>query len=222
MSRRPAAAEGGGTDAANGNSSRGVVLLVVALLLGIFILAKTGNGVAGTTRVRSTATTTATTKAGQAATTGPATTTRPPRQPADVKVLPANGSGVSGLGSKTGDRLKAKGYNVLAATNTTKDIPTSIVEYGADLEPEALAVAQALGLPSTAVKPFDSPPVSDTKGADVVVLIGRDLATSPSTAPATTAGSSATTATTAAGGRATTSTTTPPKVNTTRRGRASA
>lgn len=103
-------------------------------------------------------------------------------------MLPVNGSGIAGAGGKTGDKLRAAGYtNTLAAVNATSASPvaTSIVEYAVGAAADAQAVATVLGLPATTVKALDSPPVSDTRGAEVVVLIGGDLASSPGTAATT-------------------------------------
>ncbi|MGI9032959.1 MAG: LytR C-terminal domain-containing protein [Acidimicrobiales bacterium] len=179
MSRRPAGPRAGSANPAGANS-RGLVLLAVALLLGIVILNKTQADGASSTQVQTSTPRTNTTKPGRTTTTVPTATTKPARPPAQVKVLPANGSGVAGLGVKVGTRLKAANYNVLAAVNTTsgKSITTSSVEYAADFQPEAQALAQTLGLPASAAKPSEaSPPISDTKGADIVVLIGPDLNT---------------------------------------------
>jgi len=159
---------------------RGIILLVVALVLGIFILAKTQHGGAAPTSVSSKPKTTTTTPT-KGATTSTPPSTRAPRQPAAIKVLAANGSGVAGLGGRTGDRLTAAGYNSLAPTNATADVPTTAVEFTPGFDLESLFVAQALGLPATSVKPLAPDiPVEDTKGADIVVLVGPDLgATAP-------------------------------------------
>ena len=210
MSRRPPGARGRPADPSGGNSTRGVALLAVAVIIGLLILNRTDEGVStGDVNIETptTESETATTEP------SPPTTVRPLRAPADVKVLAANGSNVSGLGRRTADALKAKGYtNTLAPTDTTRDVPATSVEFNADFEPEARAVAEALGLPPTVVKALDSPPVADTRGADVVVLIGPDLpgatsATAGGGSPATTAAASGTgtgaggaTATTRAGG----------------------
>jgi hypothetical protein len=184
------------SDSLVGNSARGIILLVVVLVLGIFILNKSQSGGTAPTSV-SAGTRTTTTKAAKgkgATTTTPST--RAIRQPAAIKVLPANGSGVSGLGSKVGDRLTAAGYNSLAPANATGQITASIVEFAPGFDLESLFVAQALGLPATSVKPLAADiPVTDTKGADIVVLVGPDLNTSATST--TVAGTSATTPTTA-------------------------
>ena len=186
MSRRPGG-PGVGGDAA-GNGARGLVLLAVALLLAVFVLNQTDPG-GSSTGSDETSGSPATTLARPSNTTlVPTTLPRAAKAPAEVKVLPANGSGVSGLGGRVADRLKAKGYtNTLAAVNTTRDITASAVEYAKDFEPEARAVAEALGLSPTVVKPLDSPPVPETRDANVIVLIGPDLNTTATTAGSTTA-----------------------------------
>ncbi len=206
MSRRPSGAGGRPADPSVGNSTRGIVLLAVAVLLGILILNRTDEGVStGNVRLD-----TPTTDAESPTTLpSPPTTLRPLRAPADVKVLAANGSNVTGAGRRTADRLKQAGYtNTLAPTDTTREVPATSVEYAADFEPEARAVAEALGLPATVVKALDSPPVADTRGADVVVLIGPDLAGATTTtgggSPAATGGATGTGGAGATGGGGTT------------------
>lgn len=186
--RRPGGPSGAG-DTGAGTGARGVLLLVVALVLGIFVLNQTdpGSSSSGSDEVSGSTDTTLDETTGS--TLVPTTLPRPLRGAAEVKVLPANGSGVAGLGGRVAERLKAKGYtNTLAAVNTSREIAASAVEHSPEFEPEARAVAEALGLPPTVVRPLDAPPVPETRGADVVVLIGPDLNT--------TAGAGATTTTT--------------------------
>ncbi len=182
---------GGGRDGGTDPSVRGVILLVVALILGVFILNKTQGDSA--TPVSSSPHTT-TTKATKGATTSTPPSTRAVRQPAAIKVLAANGSGVAGLGSKTGDKLTAAGYNSLAPANTTTDVSASAVEFTPGFDLESLFVAQALGLPATSAKPLAADvPVADTKGADIVVLVGPDLDPSAATPTTPTTASTVTT-----------------------------
>jgi hypothetical protein len=106
----------------------------------------------------------------------PSTTARPPRPADQVKVLPANGTGTSGLGGRTGTFLSNNGYNALAPEDATRNLDNSQVLYRADFESEARAVAQLLGLPASSVKVLDdNAPVADTRGADIVVIAGADL-----------------------------------------------
>jgi hypothetical protein len=164
-------------------------LLLVAFIIGVAILRSTDpDGSSSGAAARSETTTT---KASRSSTTAlPVTTTPLPARPAaEVKVLPVNSSGIAGIGGKTGDQLRAAGYaNTLAAVNSTSESPasSSTIEYAAGAEADALAIAKLLGLQPTAVKPLDAPPVDDTRGAEVVVLIGGDIAAALNASAATT------------------------------------
>jgi hypothetical protein len=123
------------------------------------------------------ATTTTTTEAPPATTTTTAPTAPTLRAPADVKVLPANGTSVNRFGARVGDRLKMSGFNVLSAVDTTtKGIATSAVYSTPGYEAEAVDVASKLGLPATAVQ-AGAPPVraDEIRGANVIVVGGADL-----------------------------------------------
>ncbi len=182
-----------------GSGGRGVLLLAIAVVLGIVILQATDNSGGGTTDVTSGTEVEEEDSGATSTTASPATTTRALRLPAEVKVLPANGTQLSGLGSRVGDTLKANGYlNTLSATDaTTNSVDTTIVQYTTDFGPEAQVVAAILGLPASVVKPLDNPPVRDTRGADVIVVAGRDLERLSSTA--TSGGATASTTTTTIG-----------------------
>ena len=63
---------------------------------------------------------------------------------------------------------------------------TSSVYYAANKRPDADAIAASLGIPDSSVLPVSAAtPVANTTGADVVLVIGSDLAakTPPSTVP---------------------------------------
>lgn len=201
---RYAAADGSFGRSAGAAMGRGVALLAVALLIGVLLLNKTderppGSDVAagpgpaagsddGNGGGRSATTTTST------------TTTVPARQPKDVKVIVANGSAVNKAGARASDALKPGGYNVLAPTNVAGQVAQSAVYYTQTFEREAAAVAAALGMPASVVKPVPTPAPFDAKTANVLVLLGTDHASRFAAA----AGS---TTTTAAGGTAATTTT---------------
>jgi LytR cell envelope-related transcriptional attenuator len=169
--------------------------LAIAVLLGVFVLNQTDPGSSASQSTEDVDELTSTTEVSdEPSTLVPTTAARAVRPAAEVKVLPANGSGVAGLGGRIADRLKGRGYtNTLAATNTTREISSSSVEFNGDFEPEARAVAEALGLSATVVKALDSPPVADTRGADVVVLIGPDLSAAGGTTTTTGRGTTTTT-----------------------------
>jgi hypothetical protein len=160
---------------------RGVALVVVGVVLGVILFHSVGRAPAGS--VPSVA---ATPGAATSTTAPPAsTTTAPPRPPAQVKTLVANGTKTSGAGAKASDTLRKAGYNVLAPTNTTSTAASSAVLFLPGFASEAGAVATALGLAPTTVMPVPTPsPVANLLAANVVVVIGPDLAGQGSLAPA--------------------------------------
>lgn len=212
MRGRPRSAAG---DNAYGRSSgiqagRGAALLAGAVLLGIVLL----NAADDPPPDRVTSGTTDTKPAQATSSTVAPTTvvTLPLRAPADVKVIAANGTDVKGVARKATDQLKAAGYNVLSPTDTPK-VAASAVYYVGDYPREAGAVAANLGLPpETAVPMPTPPPLADARGANVIVVVGPELAQrlTPATTASTAAGAATTTTTTVAPTASSTSTTKKP------------
>jgi hypothetical protein len=210
---RYAAADGSFGRSAGAAMGRGVALLAIALLIGVILLNKTddrppGSDVAaGPGPARSddsgrngTTTTTST------------TTTLPAHQPKDVKVIVANASSVKGAAGRATDQLKPSGYNALAPANITTAVKDSAVYYVAGYDREAAAIGSALGLPASVVKPMPTPAPVDTKGANVLVVLGTDQAgrfagATGAGGATTTAPAGATTTTTAKAAASTTTTT---------------
>jgi hypothetical protein len=187
MTARHAATDGSFGRSAGGAAARGALLLAVALVLGILLL-RSGGGDPYSRSVR-----TASPGSPEVSTQVPTATTVtvPLRTPADIKVLPTNGTSTAGAATNTGNRLKAAGYNVLAATNTTNPATASNVFYNPGFEREARVIAQLLGFADATVLPMPTPPpVADTRGADVIVVVGADQAKAgapPASSPPTTA-----------------------------------
>ena len=206
MSRRPdRGTRRASPGQAGSTGARGGILLAIAVVLGIVLL----NGfdrVPGSDSVDvdsildGLGTSTTAAGGGPPVTAAPAvtSTTRASRAPADVTVLVANGTDIKGLAGATATALKAIGYNTLSPSDTSRTVDVTKVQYSAGFEAEGRAVATSLQLPPTAVEastPANAPPVADTLGANVIVVLGADVATK------------ATTTTTGAGAGATTSTT---------------
>lgn len=190
------------TRSVGANTGRGLVLVAVAFLLGLFLLNRIDEPVPGeqveTTSSDDTTTTTS------AAAQQPTTSTTPLRQPKDVRVLTANGTSTKGAGGRIKDRVMAAGYNALAATDTKTAATASAVYFTAGFEREAAALAQTLGLQPAAVQAMPNPPpVADLKAANILVVVGPDLANAP-----------------ASGGTASSSTSTTARANTTTTARA--
>lgn len=211
---RYATDDGSFARSAGGAGARGLALLAVALLIGIVLLNATdadppgatlsaqgdsdtaeGDGAESDAAGEGEAEPDGGADAGTAATVAP-TTTPPARAPKDVKVVVANASDVNGAAGNAKKALDPVGFNVLAPTNAAK-VAESAVFFTAGFQADAIAVANALGLPTTTVKAIPAPPPFDTKGANVAVVIGADHGAKFAAAPAT-AGATGSTTTTAA------------------------
>ena len=174
-----------------------LLLANVALVVVLLNASDDGGGVsAGAGDTTTTSRVTATT-VGRTTT----TTTTPARAPRDVKVIAANGTTVRGAAARVTTSLKNAGYNALAPLQA-KAATASAVYYTPMYEREAAKVAESLGLPTAAAEPLPTPsPVTDLRGANILVIIGPDLA-ERSTSSTTTRGrssSSSSTTTTATG-----------------------
>ncbi|MGQ0521679.1 MAG: LytR C-terminal domain-containing protein [Actinomycetota bacterium] len=205
--RRPghAAEDGSFGKSAGMAAGRGALLLTVAVVLGIVLLNAADDPPPDRVTASSPDDDSSQTSTTLAA---PTTTvaTVPLRPPPEVKVLAANGTTTKGVARKVTDQLKGAGYNVLSPTDS-QQAGTSAVYFTGDYEREAATVAEALGLPTTVVAALPNPPpLTDARGANVIVVVGPELAQRVSGTTATTA---------AAGAGATTSTTKAP-VTTTR------
>ncbi|HZT65859.1 MAG TPA: LytR C-terminal domain-containing protein [Acidimicrobiales bacterium] len=152
------------------------MLVLVAVAIGAAVLANLPQGASSRVAAGSAPTTTSTTAGASSTTTS---TTLATHQPSQVKVLVANGTSTSGLGGKLASKLTNAGYDVLSPTNTSSSASASAVYYASGYQGDAAAVAQASGLTAGALQAMTSSvPVSDTKGAQVVVIIGPDLTSS--------------------------------------------
>ena len=155
---------------------RGVVLVAVAVILGFFLLRAIDDTGGGPTVGDETAATT-----GDDAGTGetPAATepeTPAARPPGEVVVLVANASGVSGAAGGQTTSIQGGGYQTLEATNAAETVATTVVHPVAGYEAEAAALAAQIGAPPESVQPMPEPPPVDLATANVLVLLGTDLA----------------------------------------------
>jgi hypothetical protein len=168
------------------------VLLVVFVVVAIIALGKvhgpaTTASVAATTVPPSASTTTAphagtTTTAPHAGTTTTSTT----HPPGSVPVLVANATSTSGAAAGVSNQLQAVGWSMLPPVNASARVPSSHVYYVAGRQQEAASVASTLHLPSSAVEAYTTAaPISSIGTAEVVVVVGPDLATAASTTTTT-------------------------------------
>ena len=168
---------GAGSPEPPGAPARGVLLVAAAVALGIGVLASVSHGAAPTAAAASTASssTTTTEVQRQAATT---TTTSPAtHQAGSVKVLVANGTSVPGAAGKLKTKLASDGYDMLSPTDTSSPARASAVYFAAGYQGDAEAIAAAAGLTASVVQALTSPgPVASSSGAQVIVVVGPDLA----------------------------------------------
>ena len=194
---------GVGLGPSNGSAApRGIILIVVASVLGILLLWKGIDGptsdVAGPSSNSSTTTVAeADSDEGEGGegeigesdllditgdpTTTTTTTLFPPTPPAEVQVLVANGSGISGGAGTVTDLLIPQGYTTLPAANA---IPTDVtgIYFRTGMSQEARIIQEQLApdYPNVLMQiPDDGLEVPDSTAdrveqADVVIILGSD------------------------------------------------
>lgn len=110
----------------------------------------------------------------------PATTTT--TAPSGVPVLAANASGVPGAAGAVTTQLQTSGWDMVPPVNASVRVTTSKVFYVAGQKAAAESLAKTLLLPASAVAPYTtSAPVSTIGPAEVLVVVGPDLANRTST-----------------------------------------
>jgi hypothetical protein len=170
-------------------AGRGLVIVIVAVVLGVLLLPSATRApllvrtVASTTTPR-VATTGRTTRHTHTSTT---TTTTP--APATVHVLVANATVVNGVAHAVTAFLASKGFATLTPTNALLKVTASELYTVGGASADTSAAAAALDLPASSIEPAASAaPVASTTGANVVVIVGPDLAARVNPATTTTAG----------------------------------
>ena len=187
-------AGGGFGRSAGANAARGIAVIVAAVLLGLFLMARGVDDVVEATDDETTDTTSAgdagdgdasDTTAETTITTLPPddaassdTTLGPQRDPAEVLALALNGTDPvqAGVAGRMRDLLASNGYSTADPKNAEVKGP-SVVLFVEGYESDARAIAAAIGVDADAVvRPFDAAtsPISDTQGANVIVMVGND------------------------------------------------
>jgi hypothetical protein len=171
------------TPAGQGSAARGAILVAVAVVIGVLLLRDDDSA---TTQVAVGSDTAADVDSSTGmdvddegedaeATT---TTTQPLRDPAEVKVLVANGSGVDGAAGGATDALEALGYVTATPANADR-VESTIVYFTTGFQAEAEALAVAIGAPPESVTQMPAvAPVDDLQLANVLVHLGPDLVAS--------------------------------------------
>jgi len=171
------------------NPARGAALVVVAVVIGLFLLREgldTSEAVTTNSSDQGSDTSDSNdasdgTDEGAGTTT---TTTVPTRAPEDVPTIVLNDSGVAGAAGGYSDALAAAGYQLTnpdgANADAEGDAATTVIYFAPGFEEDAAAVGVVIGAPATVV-PAELPttPPGPIAGASVVVVLGADLANVP-------------------------------------------
>lgn len=185
------------------NPARGAALVVVAVLVGLVLLregigdsnltsSSRGDGVETTDAGAATdeGTDTATDEGTDEGTTDDSLPEA--RDPSQVSVVVLNGTSVNGAAGKFTTAIESAGYQMLEAGNVTTRLPNTLVYFTAGYDAEAAAVALAINVPATVTPTaLPAPPPSanvDIAAANVVVIVGADIASSTPTTVTTAAG----------------------------------
>ncbi len=97
-------------------------------------------------------------------------------QPKNIKVSVLNGTAVSGLAGRYGDKLDRKGYTLDAVTNTPSSFAKSVVMYRRGRGPEARDISRAVGIPKLRLMTQEI--AASAASAEVAVVVGEDRASS--------------------------------------------
>lgn len=158
-----------------GSPVKGAILVVVAVVIGLVLLQDDG---ASTAQVAVGAEDNPTEAEDSDTTSSTTSTTAAARPTSEVKVLVANGSGVNGAAGAQSTALEALGY-VTANPTDAERVTATVVYFTDGYEPEARALATAIGADESAVAMIPTPaPVDDTQLSNLLVVLGPDLATS--------------------------------------------
>ena len=177
-----AADDGSFGKSAGGAMARGIALIIAAVLLGVVLLRATDgsdlDSVAAGSDDDPTEERTGSTDDETDTSVDPEQTTTtlpPPRDPAEVTVLVANGANIAGLAGRISDTLKGANFVTIEPTNTAEAQQESTVFFTPGYEPEAAAIAELLGGTQTAALP-DPLPVESIGNANILVVAAADLA----------------------------------------------
>lgn len=180
MSRGSHAADDGSFGrSAGGAMTRGILLILVAILLGVVLLNATDasepfeaatteddGGDGGDRGVSPTS---------DPADTSTTSTVPPARDPAEVTVYVVNGSGVPGAAARLTETLRGENY-VTTEPGNVETVESSRIYYVPGYEADANAVASLLTPPPAVEEMPDPQPVDDLRGAQILVVMAADLA----------------------------------------------
>jgi hypothetical protein len=175
---------------------RGALLVAVAVIIGALLIWRghsddddgqiDTSAQESTTRPANGATTTRTTgttsRGGTTVQPGPTTPIGSTRQPATVKVLAANGSGVDGYATQVHQKLVTGAYASLGPENAKAGQATTFVYYRDTYQDDAASIAVFLGIdrnqvqamPASLADRLDQSVQNRAQSASIVIILGAD------------------------------------------------
>lgn len=179
-----------GTGRGDDATLRGAVVLVVAIVIGLALLARGGGGgdddATDTTEPRETTESTefdptqSTAAPINSSSTTEGTVPSDTRAPEEVTVIVLNGlnTRVDGIAGQNDEKLKTAGYVTLNPGNATTKTATTTVYATPEFQADAEAVAGILGMPDASIEVKPEEPLGPgAERADIVVVLGDDAAT---------------------------------------------
>jgi LytR cell envelope-related transcriptional attenuator len=164
---------------ARANPARGLALIATAVIIGFFLLRNGWDqSVPDVSAADAAEQATGETGGAPPASGGDTTaTTAPPatHPVGEVSVRVVNTAGVNGAGACMTDQLAQRGYVTVDATNAEPEQATTAVQFAEGYQADAaalLALMQVEGEPA----PIATPPPADPGGAQLLVMLGTDLA----------------------------------------------
>lgn len=166
---------------ARANPARGLALIATAVIIGLFLLRNWDGSSAGGTEI-------ATADAGGDQAAGgdggaaptdsgePTATTVAPRPPAEVTVRVLNATDVVGAAGGLSDQLAQNGYPTVEPDDAGQKLDITKIVFAGGYEQEAAELARAIGSPADSVEALAEPPQFDPAGAQLIVLLGADIA----------------------------------------------
>jgi hypothetical protein len=94
--------------------------------------------------------------------------------PTSVEVVVLNASPFPGLAGNVAEDVLAAKFVVTGTDAATETVKESVVQFAPGSQKEARALARKIGVPN--VQPFDPESEAAADGADVVLVVGEDLA----------------------------------------------
>ena len=164
-------------EAPAGGLLRGIALIVVAIVLGVVLLNATDDEPVGIAAGDDdNGTELGGEPGGGDDETTPTTAAAVARDPAQVTILVANGSGVRGAAGRVADTLKGSNYVTVEPTNTKTPAEASVVYFTPGYEADATAIANLLTpVPGVSALPAELP-IDDLAAANILVVVAADLA----------------------------------------------